>query len=220
MLKHLRERNPELKINSIFDESFLQYGRIIEGYDFSELLEIMENRAVPESGNIYVASDKELMGTMAAKNLQAFFYGGMPIEVGYCNGNSSSLNALEYHKCSEIDISVSELILILGDVRQIKNNTLSSADTQIFYVPRNTPIELYSTTLHFAPCKVADSGFKSIIVLTDGTNLPLSEVQVPKNDEDKLLWMKNKWLIAHKNSIPASKGAVVGITGENITIKY
>jgi hypothetical protein len=220
MLNYLKNLNPEIEINSIFDELFLNYGKVISGYDFSECINVMEHRSIPESGNTYVARDEELMNTAAAKDLYKNFYGSTPIQIGYCNGNSNKLNALEYHKCSEIDIAVTDLVLILGDLRQIRNNQLSSSDTKIFYVPGKTAIELYSTTLHFAPCKVSDNGFKSIIVLTEGTNQPLSQLPSPKNDEDRLLWMQNKWLIAHKESIPASNGACAGILGDNIEIKY
>jgi len=79
---------------------------------------------------------------------------------------------------------------------------------------------LYATTLHFAPCKVADEGYKSIIVLTKGTNLPLPVVPSPLSEEDQLLWMQNKWLIAHPESAPAASGALGGITSANIQINY
>ena len=74
---------------------------------------------------------------------------------------------------------------------------------------------MYETTLHFAPSRVEDSGFRCVVILPDGTNLPLDSIPEPKNEEDSLLWMRNKWLIAHKESVPASKGACVGITGRN-----
>ena len=38
-------------------------------------------------------------------------------------------------------------------------------------------------------------------------------------DEDKLLFAKNKWLIAHKDTSEAQNGAFVGLIGENIDIK-
>lgn len=220
MLEYLRQCNPTRKINSIYDDTFQKYGKVLKGYDFSKSIDIMKSRSIPETGNIYVASDEELMHTTIAEELRTTFYGNMPIQIGYCNGNSNKLNALEYHKCSEINVAVTDLVLILGDIRNIKNNQIDSSSTEIFFVPSNTIIELYSTTLHFAPCKVSEDGFKSIIILTDGTNLALSSLPSPKCEEDQLLWMQNKWLIAHKESIPASKGAYIGITGENIEIKY
>ncbi len=36
--------------------------------------------------------------------------------------------------------------------------------------------------------------------------------------EDKLLWAKNKWLLAHAESSEAAQGAYVGLVGENIDI--
>lgn len=220
MIELLRQCNPGLNIKHITDAAFKKYGKILEGFDFSECFNIMENRNIPDTGNIYVASDEELMKTALAEDLSNNFYGSMPIQIGYCNGNSNRLNALEYHKCSEVDVAVTDLVLILSDIRNIKNNSLSSSDVEIFYVPAGIAVELYGTTLHFAPCKVSDQGFKSIIVLIQGTNEQLSSLPSPKCDEDKLLWMKNKWLIAHAESPSASNGAFVGITGKNIEIKY
>ncbi len=220
MINYLKQLNPALQIKSILDEAFLKYGKVLDQYDFSQCIEITKTKGIPDSGNVYVASDDELMSTAIAKELSNRFYGNMPIQIGYCNGNSTMLNALEYHKGSEIDVAVTDLVLILADIRDIKHNQLPSTSTEIFFVPQGTAVELYGTTLHFAPCKVSDNGFMSIIVLPEGTNQPLPSIPSPICEEDKLLWMQNKWLIAHKDSIPASKGACAGITGENIEIKY
>lgn len=220
MLDYLNSRNPHIAIHSVSNPLFFKYGNIIKGFDFDECLEIMKIKPIPEKDNCYVAFDEVMMNTSVATELSHRFYANMPVQIGYCNGNNSKLNAMEYHKGSEIDVAVTDLVLILSDIRNIKNNQLSSSCVDIFYLPANTACELYATTLHFAPCKISEKGFKSIIVLPEGTNTPLNKLPVPKNDEDKLLWMQNKWLIAHAESIPASKGAYVGITGENIEIKF
>lgn len=220
MLEYLQSQNPHITIHSITDPLFQKYGNILSGYNFNKCLEIMQTKPIPEEGNCYVASDEDMMKTDVAVQLSHRFYANMPVQIGYCNGNSSKLNALEYHKGSEIDVAVTDLVLILSDIRNIKNNKLDSSCVDVFYVPANTACELYSTTLHFAPCKITDQGYKSIIVLPEGTNAALDVLPVPNCDEDFLLWMQNKWLIAHAESIPASKGAFVGITGENIEIKY
>ena len=41
----------------------------------------------------------------------------------------------------------------------------------------------------------------------------------PRNAEDKWLWARNKWLLAHPDSDEAAQGAYVGLKGENIDIK-
>ena len=35
-------------------------------------------------------------------------FGGLPVQIGYCNGSNVKLNALEYHRSSEIDIAVTD----------------------------------------------------------------------------------------------------------------
>ncbi|MFT4145406.1 MAG: DUF4867 family protein [Mobilitalea sp.] len=220
MLDQLKLLNPHISVNLITDSTFDKYGKVLNSFDFTECLEIMKNRPIPTEGNCYIASDADMMNTNISKQLSNQFYGNMPIQIGYCNGNSYKLNALEYHKGSEIDVAVTDLVLLLSDIRNIKENKLSSSQVEAFYVPANTVCELYGTTLHFAPCKTSSEGYKSIIVLPHGTNQKLDTLPTPLNQEDQLLWMQNKWLIAHAESIPASNGAFVGIYGDNIEIKF
>lgn len=220
MLNQLQSRNTNITILPISDPRFLKYGNLLSGYDFSKCLEIMQTKPIPEEGNCYIASDEDLMNTEAVTELSQRFYANMPVQIGYCNGNNTKLNALEYHKGSEIDVAVTDLVLILSDIRNIINNKLDSSCVDVFYVPADTACELYATTLHFSPCATSTDGFKSIIILPEGTNAPLNPLPVPKCPEDHLLWMRNKWLIAHSDSVPASKGAFIGITGENIEIQY
>lgn len=223
-MSHLSETikalNPHVPVMDISDAHFSAYGKVITRYDFTPLIKIMEQRAIPAEGNIYTAMDDEMMACAVSAHISESFYGHMPIQIGYCNGNSSRLNALEYHKGTEIDIAVTDLVLLLGDVRDIRQNTLDAATVRAFTVSAGTACELYPTTLHFAPCKVSDAGFKSIIILPAGTNMPLSALPSPLTDEDRLLWMQNKWLISHPESVPASRGACAGIIGDNIGITY
>lgn len=219
-LEKLQQCNPQIRIRSITDSSFSKYGKVITGYDFSPLLEIMKTRPIPAESNCYVACDSEMTQAPLAQELSQGFYGYMDLQIGYCNGNSSKLNALEYHKGSEIDVAVTDLVLLLGSLQDINHNTYSASSVEAFFLPSGTACELYGTTLHFAPCKVSSSGYKSIIILPFGTNEPLHSFPEPLCEEEHLLWMKNKWLIAHEESIPASKGAFTGIKGINIEIFY
>lgn len=220
MLKKLKALNPALPLHHIQDRSFLQFGKRITGYDFSEYMAIMAHRAIPTEGNIYVGRDAELTDCAATAAISRFCYADMPVQAGYCNGSSSRLNALEYHKGNEINIAVTDLVLLLGDIRDIRENTYPSKKAAAFYLPAGTACELYGTTLHFAPCRVTDSGYKCIVILPDGTNTPLPPMKAAGSGEEQLLWMRNKWLIAHPDSKPAASGAHIGITGENIELKY
>jgi len=220
MIKRLKELNPDLQIYGLDDPAFGRYGCRLTEVDFSGYIDIMANRPIPEEGNIYVGEDVELTNCEITAEIAARYYGCMPVQAGYCNGNSNTLDALEYHKGSEINVAVTDLVLLIGDVRDIKANTYPADKVEAFYLPAGSACELYGTTLHFAPCRVHDRGFKSIILLPAGTNQPLDPLPRPLCPEARLLWMQGKWLIAHPDSRPASLGAYAGITGKNIQLKY
>ena len=65
--------------------------------------------------------------------------------------------------------------------------------------------------------EVSKEGFRVIIVLPKDTNTEKPKI-TEKNLEDKLLWARNKWLIAHADSNEAKQGAFVGLTGINIDL--
>ena len=100
---------------SVFDSRFAPYGQVLEGYDFAELLRIMEETTpCPEDGTVYVASVPELEVLSVAAELRDRGFGGMPIQIGYCNGANTRLSCLEYHRTSELDIAVSDMVLLVA----------------------------------------------------------------------------------------------------------
>ena len=82
-------------------------------------------------------------------------------------------------------------------------------------VPAKTAVMLYSDTLHYAPCSVGEGVFQCIIVLPAGTNFPSEKEHVQKTEEDKLLSMKNKWVLTHPESgesfYPGLKGSILTV---------
>lgn len=221
MLKRLNKVN-DIDIFSVFDSNFITYGKIIDGFDFSELIHFIKHQTViPESGNVYVASVVEMERYSTAVNLSDIFYGGMPIQIGYCNGRNSTYNGFEYHKGSEINIAVTDFMLVLGHVWEINENSFEVENANVFYVPKGTSIELYATTLHLSPCKTSDEGYKNIVVLPYGTNTPLEHKPFSDNAERELLLQKNKWVISHKDREPLiSQGAYPGLMGINKELYY
>lgn len=204
-----------MKIQNVTDASFRKYGKVLEGYDFSALLKEMKHTPVPDDV-VYVPSVEELEALDVAKVLQNKGFGGIPIEIGYCNGHNKKLNAVEYHRSSEINVAVTDLVLLIGSQQDITDDfTYDTSKIEAFLVPAGTGIEVYATTLHYAPCSVQDGGFQCVVVLPEGTNTDLT-FETAKTGEDSLLTAKNKWLIAHEDA--AIEGAVNGLRGENITI--
>ena len=198
------------------DPAFKAYGRVITGYDFSGLLKAMEQTPLPEDV-IYIPSLPEMEALPAAKELENGIYGQMPIQIGCCNGHNKKLNAVEYHRDSEVDIAVDDLILILGKQQDIEeDHTYDTSRMEAFLVPAGTAVEVYATTLHYAPCHVKDEGFRCVIVLPRDTNLDMEPVEV-KDPEDRLLFARNKWLIGHaQGGLP--EGAFIGLKGENLSV--
>ena len=205
-----------MKIQNVSDAAFKKYGKVITGLDCSDIIAAMAETPCPENV-VYVPGAESLESCASAKDIAYTFYGGMPVQIGYCNGHNHLLNAVEYHRDSEINIAVTDLILILGKEQDItEDHTYDSSKMEAFLIPAGTTIEVYATTLHYAPCNVAASGFKCVVVLPKGTNtdITLEEKHTP---EDDLLFARNKWLLSHPDANIA--GSVAGIKGENLSVK-
>ena len=204
-----------MKILSVHDKEFAAYGHVIEGYDFKELLETLDRVSSLPDGVEYIPSNDELEALTVAKKLSLNEYGGMPIQLGWCNGHNTKMNCLEYHRDSEVNLGTMDFILLLAKLDDVVDGRLDSAKVKAFLCPAGVAVEVFGSTLHYAPCSAKKGqGFKVLIVLPKGTNGPKPDIE-PVNDEDKLLRACNKWLLAHADSAEAKDGAVVCIDGIN-----
>lgn len=216
MLDRLKKLNENVKLFDVYSEEFSEYGRVLNDVDVSELIREAQRLEFPESGSVYLASVDTLEATEAAERIKELVFGTLDTQIGYCYGYSNMLNAAEWHFSSELNVAVTPLVLILGKRSDIKNGRLCSGDMKAFYVPAGAVIEVYATTLHFCPCQVSDGGFGCIVGLPTATNTPLDAPV-----DDKLLFRKNKWILAHEqNSALIERGVVAGIYGENYKINY
>lgn len=205
-----------MEIQNVMDKSFEKYGRVLKDFDCQDFLKVMEKKDAP-SDVIYTPSDEDLEACSSMKKVGDSVYGGMPVQIGYCNGHNKKLNAFEYHRGSEINIAATDLILILGREQDIEADfTYDTGKAEAFLVPAGTVIEVYATTLHYAPCHVKEEGFKCIVALPKGTNTEINKEQF--RAEDQLLFARNKWLIAHPESGLDQEGAFIGLKGENLII--
>ena len=221
LLQRLNEVN-DVKVFSVFDEAFRTFGNVIAGYDFSALTDYLTKETdIPETGNVYVPSVPAMESTQIARTIMADLYGGMPIQIGYCNGRNTTYNGFEYHKGSELNVAATDCMLVLGHTWQIENNCFRVGNETVFFVPQGTAIELFQTTLHLSPCRVCDAGFKVAVVLPRGTNTPLKAQPTTRAGEAQLLLQTNKWVLSHPDREPLMKqGAFPGLLGENKELKY
>ncbi|MBR2038547.1 MAG: DUF4867 family protein [Lachnospiraceae bacterium] len=210
-----------MQILSIYDTAFRKYGKVIKNIDFSGLVKELEKTPVPE-GVVYEPSVEVLESTSAMEACSTVFFGEMPVQIGYCNGHNSLLNAVEYHRSSEINVAATDAILLVGMEQDVEEDfTYDTAKNEAFLLPAGAAVELYATTLHYAPCGVNGTGFQVAVVLPKGTNYPLekehAKVEKVLLNEDVLLAATNKWLIGHAEG-GLDNGAFIGLKGRNLNV--
>ena len=208
-----------MKIYSVYDPQFKPYGQIVDGLapEIDQILRQLKETPLPD-GVEYVPEDLSLQALPAAKVVSDHLFGGMPVQLGWCNGHNTRLNCLEYHRDSEFNLGTENFILLLARQEEIADGVLDTAKVKAFWVPAGTMVECYATTLHYAPCHAdAEKGFRVLVALPKYTNTDKPEI-TPKTWEDRLLRARNKWLLAHAEASEAADGAYIGLTGENIDI--
>lgn len=209
-----------MKIYSVFDPEFKSYGRVVTGLEeaVKEIMAVLLTTPLPE-GTGYVPEDERLQELPAMTEVSEHCFGGMPVQMGWCNGHNTRLNCLEYHRDSEFNLGTEDFILLLAKQDEIEDGVLDTGKVKAFKVPAGVLVEVYATTLHYAPCHCdASKGFRVLVALPQGTNTEKPVMQNQSGD-DKLLWAKNKWLLAHPESSEAKQGAYIGLSGENIDIE-
>lgn len=216
MLENLKKLNPDVDFYDVSDKEFASFGRIVKNLDATEIIDTAKKIPNPESGSSYQPSVEDFEKLNIAETIKNEYYGSLPTQIGYCWGHNTMMNATEWHTSSEINIAITPLVLILGHVWDIKDGKIDSSKFKAFYLPAGTVVEVYATSLHFCPCEVSKDGFGCVVGLPAGTNTDL-EIE----PENKMLFRKNKWIIAHvENETLINRGVVAGITGTNYEIKY
>jgi hypothetical protein len=215
-LNQLRKLNRHIKIKGISNLSFKKYGKIVTGYDFTDMIKYMEKWSpIPEEGCIRIPSVEALEELSVSKNIQDYFYGELPIQIGYFNGVNSKLNCLEFHKSNEIILALTDIIIFLGKVQDISDNYYELKRAEAFFVPEGVAIEIYSSTMHSIPCRMQANGFRCILICLRGSDTSLRL----QNDNKGLLCGRNKWILVNSQSkYKYDKDMKPGLIGEDIEI--
>lgn len=214
--------NKHLHLKMITGSSFRKYGAIHDVGELSDYIAFLNRQEIGASmgDETYIPSSPELEEMITSMYFKTNLFGAVDCQIGWYTGKANKLNALEFHKCAEILYLISPAVLLLGAVGDLECNTYHSDRLDAFFVPALTCVELFSSTLHFSPLAVMESGVRQIVVQQKNTNTP-NLVKVDKKLEiDRLLLERNKWVIAHaeaKSLVDA--GAYVGLVGEN-TVLY
>ena len=206
-----------MEILSVFSPEFRSYGRVVEGYPVKGLLDALAQTPLTD-GVVYVPREPLLHAAPEAQAIGEALYGGMPFQLGWCNGHNTKLNCLEFHRDSEFNLGTEDFILLLGLQGDIVDGRLDTATVKAFRCPAGVLIEVYATSLHYAPCHTDPAkGFRVMVGLPENTNTDYRP-EGGANVMDRMLWARNKWLLAHAESAEAAQGAVVALDGVNIDI--
>ena len=205
-------------MKSVLDEGFKMYGRVLDVDAIEFMDEVQKLPVAPQGQVLYEASIPSFEQTKLFLKFMDEIYGGMPVEFGCCQGFNDKLNGLEYHRDSEINIAGTDMILMVGHRWDIDygDNSYDTSKVEAFFVPKGTVVEIFATTLHYAPCGVDGKEFRSGVVLPGGTNEALDVVPEAKG-ESKMLFAINKWLLVHPES--GERGRVGLLKGKNLSVR-
>ena len=123
-----------------------------------------------------MASEPALEELDIADGLKMLLFGGRTAQLGWCNGHNTRLNCLEYHRASEFNLGTRDFILLLAKLDEVEGGVLDTACVKAFRAPAGVLVEVFATTLHYAPCMVDAEGFRVLVALPAGTNGPLPQL--------------------------------------------
>lgn len=218
MLEKLRKCNPERLIMDVRDASFAEYGMVYPTVKLPEMKKFLYGVERTEF-EYYVPCEDKLMELPEADVFKNEFFGQVPCQVGWYYGKGTKLNAVEYHKCSEVLYEYEPCVIVIAKQWEIEDGKLDTSKMKLFYVPAETCVELYATTLHFAPARATAEPVMQIVAQSYNTNTPLPKVTEGITHEHPWLLQRNKWVLAHPEAAEAlGADAYIGLVGENVSI--
>ena len=206
------------KYKLVTDVEFERYGKVIDDIPASKIVELLETTPLTD-GTDYVASSSILETEEMLPIMQNQVFGGLKVQIGFCNGHNKALNALEYHRNAELNVAANDALLMVAPMTSVHDGIIDTNDVEIFKVKKGQAVLFYETTLHYAPCVApGEDHFRMAVVLPKDTNTNKPE-NVPSSGESGCLTHNNKWLYAHKDSNEGKSGVTTGrLIGENLTV--
>ena len=143
-----------MKIYKVTDPEFRKYGRVVKNVDFTDLVARLKKTPLTRD----VAYEPSVSG---AGSCQRCLQSTAALLTENCRFRSVTataqnylLNALEYHRSSEINVAGTDAILLVGSQQDITEDfTYDTSRVEAFLLPKGTAVEVYATTLHYAPCQ-------------------------------------------------------------------
>ena len=187
-------------MKNVHDIEFKQYGRALD-VDTAEFVATMKAKEAIKEGVVYEPSDADLEALPLFKQMQDEVYGGLEVEFGFCSGYNNKLNAVEYHRSSEIDIAATDLILMLGRQQDIDytNNTYETKNIECFFVPAGTAVSPYTFSLHLHAIPLGVLGHTSGNGLTGSSSV--SDIYAPSTYNSPIVYSLVRNILSNLSSI-------------------
>ena len=218
MIRSLQEMNPNVKIHDVGEKGFSRYGRILS-YDARAVIDhLAKEEAVfsklPKAR--YVTDRADLHDFPLFSTIQKEIYGELAIQVGVVQGRNQYATGTEFHQGSEVNIAVTDCLLVLGDrAVLVANGSVDISQMEVYFVKKGTLLEIYDSTLHYTPIETDANGFSLVVVLIEGTNTDIDA------EAGSMLTKKNKWYVCHASQTQKiEQGAVAGLTGALLKIEH
>ena len=143
-----------MKIFSVTDPEFKPYGRVVTGLDTAkaEILAALANTPLPAATD-YVAEDAALQELPAAVEVAEHLFGGMPCQL-LVQRSQHLFELPGIPPRQQFNLGTEDFVLLLARQEEIAGGKLDTAKVKAFRVPAGTLVEVYATTLHYAPCHV------------------------------------------------------------------
>jgi hypothetical protein len=221
-MRKLNELNPDIDMLSIDDTSFLRYGRVHHDRPVDALLGSLQG--LPGSGAGVLRSVSEQADACPAELASTLreIFGSTELQVESVQGRNTRLDALEYHKCAEVVVAGTDMVVLMGLVCDIvwPAGTFDVSRTRAFYVPRGTLYEVFPWCLHSTPVHVHEAeGFRCIVIQPKGAHAPI-DFTPDQGGEGKLMQGRNTWLIGYADETGSrGTGTHRGLKGRAIELK-
>ena len=134
-LEKLRELNPHIQIYTIHDPEFMPYGTPITDVDTSAIVKVGEELLL-SGGAGYKASLPQFESLEIHEIIRDRFFGQMPTQTGFVWGKNNKMNALEWHKNSEVNVAIDDIVLLLGQLDELEDGTYHSDKVKAFYLEK------------------------------------------------------------------------------------
>jgi hypothetical protein len=223
LLSRLNVLNPDLGISAIHDAGFRSYGRLLPGFPSAALLAYIAS-AAPVAEAVVFEPDAIGMDRFPVESgalQRQVFAGTADLQLGWVHGRNARLAALEYHKCAQVVIAATDMVVFMGHVQDIgwPDGTYDISRVQAFLAPRGTVYEISPCSLHSTPLHARQAdGFACAVMSPRGTSDPIDFVPGdggvdPRSmsGEARLMHLRGTWLLAHPDSgTPPRAGAAGG----------